>query len=90
MMRFLLTQTCVGKKNTQVRNGSTVFMKSKSQIGKWKGMDEDISDDQVGILGGRDLVQCVGLCSRVSRGSRECCGCVVAFGMRKTLRCGFE
>ena len=33
----------------QARNGAFAVMKSKSQLGgRWKGMDEDISDDQVG------------------------------------------
>lgn len=35
----------------QVQNGSKVFARrsqpSKSQIGRFKGMDEDMSDDQV-------------------------------------------
>jgi hypothetical protein len=35
-----------------VQNGGRVFAaaettKKKSQIGRWKGLDEDISDDQV-------------------------------------------
>ncbi|KAK9916593.1 hypothetical protein WJX75_004643 [Coccomyxa subellipsoidea] len=44
---------------TQVHNGAKVFAKrtgSKSQIGRWKGMDEDISDDQQDITRGRDMV----------------------------------
>ena len=37
----------------QVRNGSMVTMASKSQKGRWKGMDagQDQSDDQVGGWG---------------------------------------
>ncbi len=34
----------------QVQNGAKVFAKktgSKSQVGRWKGLDEDVSDDQV-------------------------------------------
>lgn len=34
----------------QVQNGGKVFAKrtgSKTQIGRWKGLDEDVSDDQV-------------------------------------------
>lgn len=38
------------------RNGAVVVMKSKSSIGRWKGMDEDISDDQQDITRGRDMV----------------------------------
>jgi hypothetical protein len=40
----------LNKSYLQVHNGAKVFAKrtgSKSQIGRWKGMDEDISDDQV-------------------------------------------
>jgi hypothetical protein len=41
--------------NFQVQNGGKVFAEtttpkktgSKSQMGRWKGLDEDISDDQV-------------------------------------------
>ncbi|CAL8466896.1 g6432 [Coccomyxa elongata] len=43
----------------QVQNGGKVFAKrsgSKSQIGRWKGLDEDISDDQQDITRGRDMV----------------------------------
>lgn len=40
----------------KVHNGSTVFMKSESQIGKFKGLDEDISDDQQDITRGRNMV----------------------------------
>ena len=40
---------------TQVQNGGKVFAETttpkrtgaKTQIGRWKGLDEDISDDQV-------------------------------------------
>jgi len=39
----------------QVQNGSKVFARrsqpSKSQIGRFKGMDEDMSDDQVRSAG---------------------------------------
>lgn len=40
----------------QVANGAAVVMKSKSQLGRWKGMDEDISDDQQDITRGRHMV----------------------------------
>jgi len=40
----------------KVHNGTAVFMKSKSQIGKFRGLDEDISDDQQDITRGRDMV----------------------------------
>ncbi len=40
--------------SSQVQNGGRVFAAaettkkgSKSQIGRWKGLDEDVSDDQV-------------------------------------------
>lgn len=39
----------------KVHNGSTLTMKSKSQIGKFKGLDEDISDDQQDITRGRHM-----------------------------------
>ncbi|KAK9810238.1 hypothetical protein WJX72_007081 [[Myrmecia] bisecta] len=52
---------------SQVRNGATVFAKQTakqtgkkySQLGRWKGMDEDISDDQQDITRGRDMVDSV-------------------------------
>lgn len=31
----------------QVSNGALVVAASKSQVGRWKALDEDISDDQV-------------------------------------------
>lgn len=43
----------------QMQNGSKVFAKktgSKTQIGRWKGLDEDVSDDQQDITRGRDMV----------------------------------
>lgn len=42
----------------QVRNGATVCMASKSQKGRWKGMDAgmDASDDQQDIARGREMV----------------------------------
>ncbi|CAL5225648.1 g8505 [Coccomyxa viridis] len=43
-----------------VQNGSKVFARrsqpSKSQVGRFKGMDEDMSDDQQDITRGRDMV----------------------------------
>jgi hypothetical protein len=42
----------------EARNGAVVVMKSKSQLGgRWKGMDEDISDDQQDITRGRNMVE---------------------------------
>uniref|UniRef100_A0A061R4B9 Ribulose bisphosphate carboxylase/oxygenase activase, chloroplastic n=1 Tax=Tetraselmis sp. GSL018 TaxID=582737 RepID=A0A061R4B9_9CHLO len=43
----------------RVTNGSKVVMKSKSQIGRWRGLDEDMSDDQQDITRGRDMVDTV-------------------------------
>lgn len=41
----------------EARNGAFAVMKSKSQLGgRWKGMDEDISDDQQDIVRGRNMV----------------------------------
>ena len=42
----------------QVSNGATVTMASKSQVGRWKGMDagSDASDDQQDITRGRMMV----------------------------------
>jgi hypothetical protein len=39
-----------------VKVNKVVMMASKSQIGRWKGMDEDISDDQQDINRGRNMV----------------------------------
>jgi hypothetical protein len=46
---------------SNVQNGGRVFAaaettKKKSQIGRWKGLDEDISDDQQDITRGRNMV----------------------------------
>lgn len=42
---------------TPVRNGSKLhMMASKKQLGRWKGMDEDMSDDQQDITRGRGSV----------------------------------
>jgi len=40
----------------QATNGASVVMSSKSQVGRWKGLDEDISDDQQDITRGRNMV----------------------------------
>lgn len=41
-----------------VSNGSRVVMKSRSQVGRWRGLDagQDTSDDQQDIARGRDMV----------------------------------
>eukprot|EP00210_Caulerpa_lentillifera_P004103 g3914.t1 len=48
----VLTGTRVG---ANVHNGSTLYMRSKSQIGKFRGLDEDVSDDQQDIVRGKNM-----------------------------------
>jgi len=40
----------------RVSNGSKVVMKSKSQMGRWAGLDNDVSDDQQDITRGGGMV----------------------------------
>merc|ERR1712100_73936 len=48
--RSLAGKNFIGSKVSSVTNGSKV------QMSRWKGMDEDISDDQQDISRGRDMV----------------------------------
>merc|ERR1711990_837438 len=48
--RSLAGKNFIGSKVSSVTNGS------KGQMSRWKGMDEDISDDQQDISRGRDMV----------------------------------
>merc|ERR1711990_176003 len=48
--RSLADKNFIGSKVSSVTNGSKV------QMSRWKGMDEDISDDQQDIARGRDMV----------------------------------
>jgi len=42
--------------NNGASNGRRVFIRSPSSKGRWKGLDEDISDDQQDITRGRNMV----------------------------------
>lgn len=50
-----------GARLQAVRNGGVVVMRSRSQVGRWQGMDagQDMSDDQQDIARGRDMVDSV-------------------------------
>lgn len=50
-----------GARLQAVRNGGVVVMRSRSQVGRWQGMDagQDVSDDQQDIARGRDMVDSV-------------------------------
>jgi len=39
-----------------VSNNSRIFMRSPDQKGRWRGLDEDVSDDQQDITRGRNMV----------------------------------
>merc|ERR1712093_848868 len=42
--------------NHSANNGQRVFVRSPDQKGRWRGLDEDVSDDQQDITRGRDMV----------------------------------
>lgn len=56
--RSSFTGARVGAKSARLApsNGSRVVMKSRSQVGRWAGLDNDVSDDQQDITRGRNMV----------------------------------
>ena len=71
---------------TQVQNGGKVFAEtstpkktgSKTQIGRWKGLDEDVSDDQVCnsrplAFVEKGVAPCRAVCRRAAGSSNPLC-----------------